>query len=100
LFTCSNLQPQLQPHLTQGIAPLSCVLRPMTIRCYSLKWVPGLRGTKGIAAWSFEPIRFKHPEDPRLLVVLITLGNALRKSTPAEAESCYREAADWHVAKG
>jgi len=28
------------------------------------------------------------------------LGNALRKSTPAEAESCYREAADWHVAKG
>jgi len=42
----------------------------------------------------------KHPEDPRLPAVLTTLGNALRKSTPAEAESCYREAADWHVAKG
>src|SRR5215472_6988166 len=42
----------------------------------------------------------KHPEDPRLPGVLTTLGNALRKSTPTEAEACYREAADWHVAKG
>jgi tetratricopeptide (TPR) repeat protein len=42
----------------------------------------------------------KHPEDPRLYAALITLGNALRKSTPAEAESCYREVADWHVARG
>jgi tetratricopeptide (TPR) repeat protein len=42
----------------------------------------------------------KHPEDPRLSAALTTLGNALRKSTPAEAESCYREAADWHVARG
>jgi|ERR1700677_247667 tetratricopeptide (TPR) repeat protein len=42
----------------------------------------------------------KYPEDPRLPAVLVTLGNALRKSSPAEAESCYREAADWHVARG
>ena len=42
----------------------------------------------------------KHPEDPRLYAALITLGNALRKSSPAEAESCYREVADSHVAKG
>jgi len=42
----------------------------------------------------------KYPEDPRLPSVLVTLGNALRKSTPAEAESCYREAADWHLARG
>jgi tetratricopeptide (TPR) repeat protein len=42
----------------------------------------------------------KYPEDPRLPAVLVTLGNALRKSVPDEAESCYREAADWHVAKG
>ena len=42
----------------------------------------------------------KYPEDPRLPAVLVTLGNALRKSAPAEAESCCREAADWHVAKG
>ena len=36
--------------------------------------------------------------DPRLPVVLIDLGNALRKSNPAEAEQCYTEAADLHVA--
>jgi len=42
----------------------------------------------------------KHPEDPRLPAALITLGNALRKSNPAEAESCYREVADWHVGRG
>ena len=41
-----------------------------------------------------------YPEDPRLPAVLIALGNALRKSAPAEAESCYREAADRHVARG
>ncbi len=33
------------------------------------------------------------PEDPRFPVVLISLGNALRRSAPVEAESCYREAA-------
>jgi len=42
----------------------------------------------------------KYPEDPRRSAALITLGNALRKSTPVEAESCYREVADWHVARG
>jgi tetratricopeptide (TPR) repeat protein len=42
----------------------------------------------------------KHPEDPRLASALITLGNALRKSAPMEAESFYREVADLHVAKG
>lgn len=42
----------------------------------------------------------KHPEDPRGSATLIDLGNALRKSTPLEAESCYREVADWHVARG
>jgi tetratricopeptide (TPR) repeat protein len=40
------------------------------------------------------------PEDPRLPSVLVALGNALRKSAPAEAESCFREAADLHVARG
>jgi len=42
----------------------------------------------------------KHPEDPRLPAGLNTLGNAMRKTTPAEAEACYREAADWHLARG
>jgi len=40
------------------------------------------------------------PGDPRLAAVLITLGNALRKDCPAEAESCYREVAELHMAKG
>jgi tetratricopeptide (TPR) repeat protein len=40
-----------------------------------------------------------HTGDPRLPAALVTLGNALRKTTPAEAEACYREAADLHVAR-
>ena len=40
------------------------------------------------------------PGDPRLPAVLVTLGNALRKSVAVEAEACYREAAELHVARG
>jgi tetratricopeptide (TPR) repeat protein len=40
------------------------------------------------------------PGDPRLPAVLITLGNALRKTVAAEAEACYREAAELHAARG
>jgi tetratricopeptide (TPR) repeat protein len=39
------------------------------------------------------------PEDPRLAAILLTLGNSLRKSSPAEAEACYREAAELESAK-
>ena len=42
----------------------------------------------------------KSAGDPRLAAALLTLGNALRKSHPSEAESCYREAAELHVARG
>jgi tetratricopeptide (TPR) repeat protein len=42
----------------------------------------------------------EHAGDPRLAAVLVTLGNALRKSTPTEAERCYREAAELHEARG
>jgi tetratricopeptide (TPR) repeat protein len=42
----------------------------------------------------------KHAGDPRLSAALLTLGNALRKSQPSEAEACYREAADLHVGRG
>ena len=38
--------------------------------------------------------------DPRLGGALISLGNALRKNSPVEAEKCYREVADLHLAKG
>jgi tetratricopeptide (TPR) repeat protein len=41
-----------------------------------------------------------YPEDPRLPGILVTLGNALRKSVPGEAEALYREAAERHAAKG
>jgi tetratricopeptide (TPR) repeat protein len=37
--------------------------------------------------------------DPRLPAVLLDLGNALRKSSPAEAERCYQEVADLHVSR-
>ena len=42
----------------------------------------------------------EHSGDPRLSAVLVTLGNALRKSAPAEAEKWYREAAALHEARG
>jgi len=60
----------------------------------------GLRDHAAIPLRAAVSIFRKHPEDPRLSAALITLGNALRKSTPVEAESCYREVADWHVARG
>jgi tetratricopeptide (TPR) repeat protein len=65
--------------------------------CYNRS---GLKDHAAIPLRAAVNIFRKHPEDPRLSATLITLGNALRKSTPAEAESCYREVADWHVARG
>jgi len=40
-----------------------------------------------------------YPDEPKLTEVLIGLGNALRKSSPEEAEALYKEAAEIHVAK-
>ena len=60
----------------------------------------GLRDHAAIPLRAAVKIFRKYPEDPRLSAALITLGNALRKSAPAEAESCHREVADWHVARG
>lgn len=60
----------------------------------------GLKDHAAIPLRAAVKIFRKHPEDPRLCAALITLGNALRKSTPVEGETCYREAADWHVARG
>ena len=37
--------------------------------------------------------------DPRLPAVLLDLGNALRKESPAAAERYYQQAADWHVSR-
>jgi tetratricopeptide (TPR) repeat protein len=41
----------------------------------------------------------KVPEHPWRAATLLTLGNALRKTQPAEAEACFREAAEMHAAK-
>ncbi len=60
----------------------------------------GLKDHAAIPLRAAIKILRKYPEDPRLWAALITLGNALRKSSPAEAEACYREVADWHVARG
>ncbi|MGD0730562.1 MAG: tetratricopeptide repeat protein, partial [Terracidiphilus sp.] len=39
------------------------------------------------------------PGDLRIAGILLTLGNSLRTSSPAEAEACYKEAADLHAAR-
>jgi len=41
----------------------------------------------------------KVPEHPWRPATLLTLGNAVRKTQPAEAEVCFREAAEMHAAK-
>jgi tetratricopeptide (TPR) repeat protein len=65
--------------------------------CYNRS---GLRDHAAIPLRAAVKIFRKYPEDPRFCAALITLGNSLRKSTPVEAESCYREVADWHSARG
>ncbi len=40
-----------------------------------------------------------YPQEPSPVDVLIGLGNALRRSSPTEAEQLYKEAADIHVSK-
>jgi Tfp pilus assembly protein PilF len=39
------------------------------------------------------------PEDPRLPGILLTLGNSLRKSSPAEAETYYKRSAELRMAR-
>jgi tetratricopeptide (TPR) repeat protein len=41
----------------------------------------------------------QHPGDPRMPDALLNLGNALRKKVPAEAETAYKEAADWYESR-
>src|SRR5260370_42702376 len=60
----------------------------------------GLKDHAAIPLRAAVKIFRRHPEDPRLSAALITLGNALRKSTPAEAATCYREVADSHLTRG
>ena len=65
-------------------------------QCYGLM---GLMDHSAIPARAALKILRDYPGDPRLPDVLVTLGNALRKTSPSEAESLYREAAELHEAK-
>jgi tetratricopeptide (TPR) repeat protein len=64
--------------------------------CYSYC---GLRDQAAIPLRAALKILRNYPEEPNLTEVLIGLGNALRKSSPIEAEELYKEAANIHVAK-
>lgn len=64
--------------------------------CYSFC---GLRDQAAILLRAALKILRNYPQEPRLTEVLIGLGNALRKSSPSEAEALYKEVADIHVAK-
>jgi len=65
-------------------------------QCYGLM---GLMDHSAIPARAAVKILREYPGDPRLPDVLMTLGNALSKTSPAEAESLYKEAAELHEAK-
>jgi tetratricopeptide (TPR) repeat protein len=65
-------------------------------QCYGLM---GLMDHSAIPARAALKILRDYPGDPRLPDVLVTLGNAMRKTDPAEAESLYREAVELHEAK-
>jgi tetratricopeptide (TPR) repeat protein len=64
--------------------------------CYSYC---GLKDQAAIPLRAALKILRNYPREPSLNEVLIGLGNALRKSSPSEAEKLYKEAADIQVAK-
>lgn len=59
----------------------------------------GLKDQAAIPLRAALKILRSYPEEPSLVNVLIGLGNALRKSSPSEAEELYKEAASIHLAK-
>jgi tetratricopeptide (TPR) repeat protein len=65
-------------------------------QCYGLM---GLMDHSAIPARAALKILRDYPGDPRLPDVLVTLGNALRKTDPVEAEDLYKEAAAFHEVK-
>jgi len=66
-------------------------------KCYSRV---GLRDHAAVPLRAAVKIYRTLAADPRFPSVLLDLGNALRKGAPEEAEKCYREVAEWHVARG
>jgi tetratricopeptide (TPR) repeat protein len=64
--------------------------------CYSYC---GLKDQAAIPLRAALKVLRNYPQEPSLSEVLIGLGNALRKSSPSEAEELYKEAADLHSSK-
>ena len=64
--------------------------------CYSRS---GLKEHAAVPLRAALKILRDYPGEPRLASVLISLGNALRKSAPDEAERLYREAAEFYEGK-
>ncbi len=80
---------------SQDPLKLAALLRRLGA-CYSRA---GLRDHAVIPLRAALKIYRSSPADPGLPVVLLDLGNALRTSTPAEAEELYREVAGLHEAQ-
>jgi Tfp pilus assembly protein PilF len=91
------------PYCEQAIQLLSEQNEPLALadmlwragNCYNRI---GLRGHAAVPLRAALKILRDYPDDPHLPSVLLDLGNAVRKSDPGEAERCYQEAADLHLA--
>jgi tetratricopeptide (TPR) repeat protein len=93
IFFCENaVQQRLGANEPIGVAKMLS----RQGRCYANC---GLRDQAAIPLRAALKILRNYPEEPRLTEVLIGLGNALRKSSPEEAEELYMEAASIHAAK-
>jgi len=86
----------IQRELEGNDATAIAGLMARTAQCYGLM---GLMDHSAIPARAALKILRDYPGDPRLPDVLVTMGNAVSKTSPAEAESLYKEAAELHEAK-
>ena len=87
----------IQRELESNDPTAAAAMLARAAQCYGLM---GLMDHSAIPARAALKILREYPGDPRLPDVLLTVGNALRKTSPAEAESLYREAAELHENKG
>jgi tetratricopeptide (TPR) repeat protein len=95
---------QAIPYFEEAIQLLSEQNKPIALsdmlwrvgQCYNRI---GLRDHAEVRLRAALRILREYPGDDHLPAVLLELGNALRKGDPAEAERCYKEAAEIHVAR-
>lgn len=92
------------PRFEEAIQLLSDQNKPMAMvdmlwrvgQCYNRV---GLRDHAAVRLRAALQILRDNPGHAHLPAVLLELGNALRKGDPGEAERCYKEAAEIHVAR-